>query len=63
MRVIELLVIIEKGNDILVGCEIRYIDEAVYRYNTRKLSGSDCFKDMFKASIGVADYEMVKQIA
>ena len=30
MRVIELLVIIEKGNDILVGCEIRYIDEAVY---------------------------------
>jgi len=41
----------------------RYVDEAVYRYNTRKASGSDCFNDMFKASIGVVDYEMVKQIA
>lgn len=41
----------------------RYVDEAVYRYNTRKASGSDCFKDMFKASIGVVDYEMVKQVA
>ena len=41
----------------------RYVDEAVYRYNTRKLSGSDCFKNMFAASIGVVDYEMVKQIA
>ncbi len=41
----------------------RYVDEAVYRYNSRKASGSDCFKDMFKASIGVVDYEMVKQVA
>lgn len=41
----------------------RYVDEAVYHYNTRKLSGSDCFKNMFAASVGVVDYEMVKQIA
>lgn len=41
----------------------RYVDEAVYRWNTRKMSGSDCFKSMFAASIGVVDYEMVKQVA
>lgn len=41
----------------------RYIDEAVYRYNTRKTSGSDCFKQMFVNSIGVVDYEMAKNLA
>lgn len=41
----------------------RYIYEAVYRYNTRKTSGSDCFKQMFVNSIGVVDYEMVKNLA
>lgn len=29
-------------------------------YNTRQPSGYECFKDMFKSSIGVMDYKMVK---
>ena len=37
----------------------RYIDEAVYRYNTRKMFGCDCFKQMFTKSIGVMDYKMI----
>ena len=41
----------------------RYVDEAVYRYNTRKASGSDCFKNMFAASIGVVSYEDVRKVA
>lgn len=41
----------------------RYIDEAVYRYNTRKTSGSECFKQMFTKSIGVVDYEIIKNAA
>ena len=41
----------------------RYVDEAVYRWNTRRMSGCDSFRYMFKASIGVVDYEMVKQVA
>ena len=41
----------------------RYIDEAVYRYNTRKTSGSDCFKQIFVKSIGVVNYEIVKKVA
>jgi len=27
----------------------RYVDEAVYRYNCRKMKGCDCFRDMFAA--------------
>lgn len=38
----------------------RYVDEAVYRYNTRKTSGCDCFKQMFAKSIGVVDYKAVQ---
>lgn len=41
----------------------RYVDEAVYRYNCRKMKGCDCFRDMFAASIGVVDYKMVKLAA
>lgn len=41
----------------------RYVDEAVYRYNCRKMKGCDCFRDMFAASIGVVDYKMVKLVA
>ena len=41
----------------------RYVDEAVYRWNTRRMSGCDSFRYMFKASIGVVDYKMVKQVA
>lgn len=40
----------------------RYIDEAVYRYNTRKTSGSECFKQMFVKSIGVVDYKVVQML-
>lgn len=41
----------------------RYVDEAVYRYNSRELSGCECFKDMFAASIGIVDYKMIKSAA
>lgn len=40
----------------------RYVDEAVYRYNCRKMKGCDCFRDMFAASIGVVDYNMVQML-
>ena len=40
----------------------RYIDEAVYRYNCRKMKGRECFRDMFAASIGVVDYNMVQML-
>ena len=40
----------------------RYIDEAVYRYNTRKMFGCDCFKQMFVKSIGVVDYKVVQML-
>ena len=38
----------------------RYIDEAVYRYNTRKADESARFGFMFKKAIGVVSYEDVK---
>ena len=40
----------------------RYIDEAVYRYNTRKASESTRFADMFYKSIGIVSYMDVKSI-
>ena len=40
----------------------RYVDEAVYRYNCRKMKGCECFRDMFAASIGVVDYNMVQML-
>lgn len=41
----------------------RYIDEAVYRYNTRKSSESARFGFMFKKAIGCVSYEDVKSYA
>ena len=40
----------------------RYIDEAVFRYNTRKASESTRFADMFSKSIGICDYKAVKAL-
>ena len=40
----------------------RYIDEAVFRYNTRKASESTRFADMFAKSIGICDYKAVKAL-
>lgn len=41
----------------------RYVDEAVFRYNTCKKNESDRFKTMFLKSIGVVRYEDVLNIA
>ena len=41
----------------------RYIDEAVYRWNTRKVEEQDRFSYMFKLSIGVFDYKAVRMAA
>ena len=41
----------------------RYIDEAVYRWNTRKVSESERFTDMFHKSIGVVSYVDVRNVA
>ena len=38
----------------------RYIDESVYRWNTRKISESERITDLFKKSIGVVSYEDVR---
>ena len=41
----------------------RYIDEAVYRYNTRKISESLRFTDMFRKAIRKCNYKAVKVAA
>ena len=41
----------------------RYVDEAVFRYNTCKQDESDRFKVMFLKSIGVVSYDEVRNIA
>ncbi len=41
----------------------RYIDEAVWRYNTRGMRGGGRFEIMFKASEGVVDYMAVRDVA
>lgn len=41
----------------------RYIDEAIYRYNTRKNSESWRFADMFRKGIRVCSYEDVRRTA
>lgn len=38
----------------------RYVDEACYRWNTRKDSENSRFEYMFKQSIGIVDYKDVK---
>ena len=38
----------------------RYVDEAVFRYNTRKMSEGERFAMMFRRSIGVVRYEQVR---
>jgi hypothetical protein len=38
----------------------RYLDEAVYRYNTRKADESVLFTDMFCKSIGIVSYADIK---
>ena len=41
----------------------RYIDEEVYRWNTRKMSESYRFSDMFAKAIGICKYDDVKKAA
>lgn len=41
----------------------RYINEAVYRWNTRKASQEERFSDMFYASLGVVRYDDVRVYA
>ena len=41
----------------------RYLDEAVYRYNTRSWKQSERFADMFCKSIGIVSYADVKSCA
>ena len=40
----------------------RYVDEAVYRWNTRKADESVRFADMFHRSIGIVSYQDVRMI-
>lgn len=40
----------------------RYLDEAVYRYNTRKADESARFADMFCKSIGIVSYANAKVV-
>lgn len=40
----------------------RYIDESVYRYNTRKITESERFSDMFRNSICACSYCDVRSI-
>jgi len=41
----------------------RYVDESVFRYNTRKWDEVDRFRHMFERSIGKFTYEDVKNVA
>lgn len=41
----------------------RYIDEAVYRWNTRKADESARFADMFHKSLGIVRYKDVRMVA
>jgi len=41
----------------------RYIDEAVFRFNTKEMDESARFAHMFKAAIGYCDYKAVKMCA
>lgn len=39
----------------------RYVDEAIYRYNTRETSQSERFCDMFAKSLGIVTYRDVRR--
>ena len=41
----------------------RYIDESVYRWNTKKYSEGERFMCMLANSIGLCSYEDVKMVA
>ncbi len=41
----------------------RYVDEAVFRYNTRKQREGERFGDMFAKSIGIVRYKDVRMVA
>ena len=41
----------------------KYADGDVYHYNCHNMKGCDCFRDIFAASIGVVDYNIVKLAA
>jgi len=41
----------------------RYIDEAVFRFNTKEMKEADRFSLMFEKSIGKCSYENVKTVA
>ena len=41
----------------------RYVDEAVFRYNTREADEGVRFSDMFHKSVGVFSYEDVRKVA
>ena len=41
----------------------RYIDEAVFRFNTKEMDESARFAHMFRKSIGKCDYKAVKMVA
>lgn len=40
----------------------RYIDESVYRFNTKELTAVDRFRDMFADAVGRCDYKAVKNV-
>ena len=53
----------KKGNDIPdYPVFMNYVDEAVFRYNSREQSESDRFRMMFKRSIGIFRYADVKNV-
>jgi hypothetical protein len=41
----------------------RYIDEEVFRWNTRKMSESYRFNDMFAKAVSLCRYDDVKNVA
>lgn len=41
----------------------RYVDEAIYRYNTRETSQTERFCDMFAKSLGIVTYRDVKVLS
>jgi hypothetical protein len=49
---------------IVSGMQVeRYIDEAVYRFNTKEMMGGDRFAYMFGKAVGRVQYKDVKMAA